>query len=154
VKKNLFLLLRALIGVGIFVALFWVYDFRHTVHMVATLPGYSVLIAVGWFALNTVVSIAKWQLSLPTHVRFAAIARSYVASYFYALLPTGQAGAELGKIAVLSSRATLSALATSVTFDKLTSVLALCMVGFGAWLSAAHQPVWMGLLVGAGAAAC
>src|SRR5690349_9052693 len=104
-KRNLLLILRALTGVSIMIALFCYFDFGQTVRLVLTLPGGSLLIAIGWFALNTTISICKWQLSLPMHVRFAAIARSYVTSYFYSLLPTGQAGAELGKIAMLSSRA-------------------------------------------------
>jgi uncharacterized membrane protein YbhN (UPF0104 family) len=152
-KRNLLLILRALTGVSIMIALFWYYDFGQTVRLVLTLSGGSLLVAIGWFVLNTAISIGKWQLSLPIHVRFATIARSYVTSYFYSLLPTGQAGAELGKIAMLSSRASLSSLATSIAFDKLTSVLALCLVGTFAWLFAPVE-LWMGLLVATGVLGC
>lgn len=141
--------LRALVSIATLAVLFKLYDLRSVMQLVHSLPADVIASAIALFALTTAVSILKWRLALPQSVSFLSTARGYVASYFYSLLPTGQMGAELGKVVVLANHASLGTLAGSVVFDKLTGLSALCLIGSLACtqVPSNESGIWMPALV-------
>lgn len=139
--------MRALISVLALVLLLVLYDFKQTIHAFTVVPIVDLAGAVAAFGVTTLLFINKWGMTLAREVGFLAMARSYLASCFYSLLPTGQVGAELGKVMTLAGRGTPSLVAASVVFDKLIGLLALGVLGIVAWFFAAGAAVWMLVLV-------
>jgi uncharacterized membrane protein YbhN (UPF0104 family) len=112
------------------------YDVSTVVQRAMSLPASTMAIAVLLFAIATLLAIVKWRLTLPSEVGFVATVRAYVVSYFYSLSPAGQVGGELGKLLTLAKHASIRTLAGSLIFDKLTGLMALCLVGLVGWTAA------------------
>jgi glycosyltransferase 2 family protein len=147
--------LRAVVSLTAISLLFSVYDFKNVFRLASHLPAQALAISIGAFVANTAISIFKWKLALPQTVNLSATTRGYVASYFYSLLPTGQIGAELGKVVALAKHASLHALTSSVIFDRVTGLLALALLGITAWLFTSDtEAAWIPMLVIAVAVTC
>lgn len=147
-------LLRALVSIAALVLLLTLYDFKETFHVVTAMRGIWFAAAVAAFVVTTIFFVLRWNLTLPASVGIMGTARGYVASYFYSLLPTGQMGAELGKVMALANHADLAVLTGSVVFDKLVGLLALTILGALAWFLAHGSALWMIVLVSLIGAGC
>jgi glycosyltransferase 2 family protein len=74
--------------------------------------------------------------------------RAYLATFFYALLPTGQLGAEATKLSLAATeQLRLARVAASIGFDKVTSLVALMLIGAIALLISDDR---IGFIAGAG----
>lgn len=140
-------LIRAFVSILALALLLILSDFRQTFHFIGAMRGVYFAGAVVLFALNTVLFIVKWTLTLPAEVAFSAAARSFLVSKFHSLLPTGQMGAELSKVLTLADRANPSLVAGSVAFDKVTGLLSLGVLGAAAWFVLPNLALWMVVLV-------
>jgi len=147
-------LLRALISIAALVLLLTLYDFKETFNLVAAMHGAAFIAAVAAFAATTILFVLKWNLTLPANVGVMGTARGYVASYFYSLLPTGQMGAELGKVMTLANHADFTVLTGSVVFDKVAGLLTLAILGALAWFLAHGAALWMIVVLSLVAAGC
>lgn len=101
-------------------------------------PLLNVCFALLLFLVTILLGTFKWRLSLPS-ARFSMLLRSYLSSLFYFLLPTGVLGAEASKLSIsISEKIRLSAVAASITLDKLTGLAALAAIGALAGILSEH----------------
>jgi uncharacterized membrane protein YbhN (UPF0104 family) len=140
-------LIRAFVSIVALALLLILSDSRQTFHFIGSVRGSCFAGAVVLFALNTVLFIVKWTLTLPDEVSFSVAARSFLVSKFHSLLPTGQMGAELSKVLTLANRTNPSLVASSVAFDKVTGLLSLGALGAAACIVLMNAALWMIVLV-------
>ncbi len=137
-----------------FGALFAVYDFGDLRQQFAALHAGAIAGAVGLLAACIVGMAVKWHLALRA-ARLGVLLRALIASFFYALLPSGQVGGEVGKMLVVKSRQPdLRHVAGSIVFDKATGLFGLSLIGLAALAMSRHAPPWQWAIVAGIAAAC
>jgi hypothetical protein len=153
-RAGWWLLARAAATALAFGSLLAFYDFDDLrARLAATHPA-AFLGAIALLAACITGMAAKWHLAL-REARFGVLLRALVASFFYALLPSGQMGGEVGKMLVVKARQPqVRRVASSIVFDKVTGLFGLSLVGLVALACTGGAPAWQWTVAGSIAAAC
>ncbi|MEP6633299.1 MAG: lysylphosphatidylglycerol synthase transmembrane domain-containing protein [Luteimonas sp.] len=149
-RHRLLFVLRIAVTVIALVALFGLYRPGDVLPLAAHAGAIACTLAVVAYAVCIVVSAFKWSL-IARDVPFATLLHAVLAACFYALLPSGQLGAELGKAFIVKAkRPQAENILASIVFDKIAAVAGLLLIGVLASALSSHRvPSWQtALLIG------
>lgn len=130
--------MRLLVSVSLLGALFWRVDVSETLAFFPTLDLGFLSLAIALLLSQSVLSTLKWKTLLATdgiHLGFFYLLKTYLIGNFLSLfLPTSFGGDVYRVAAVNKASGRLAKTTSSVLFDRLTGLFALCSIAGVAYL--------------------